>query len=140
MSDFRPKSIIWFERLFLASLLISFVQLAVTWRAIAGFAPPLLVLIVAVVLFGLYLVLTFLVSRKGIAFAKWLLIFLFILGLRPAIDMIQTGRLTGWEIVSVVTTAIQAIALGFLFTASARAWLGRKGSPPADGKLRETFD
>ena len=141
----RPASIVWFERLYLGSLAISFVQLVATWKetpALASLDHTLGVIAgVVALVFGLYLLLGLLVARKGSNIAKWAIVVLYVFGLVPAVGMFNSGHLSGWDLVGLAAFAIQGVAIGFSFSPSARAWMG-KGTiaAPSGAALKQTFE
>ena len=130
MAATRPNSIIWFERLYIGSLMIAAAVMAMGWDAVRTDAIPPGVLIAGVSL-GLLLplLLILLVSRKRSRVAKWLLVALFAIGLASIAMTWDRGRNWRLDIIGTVTTAMQLLAVALLFTGPARAWLAGKDEP-----------
>jgi hypothetical protein len=128
MKATRPKSIIWFERLYLGSLAVSVAIMTMGWDATGQI--PLVYLLPALFL-GLVLpvILVLLVSRRRSRIAKWVLIALFAIGLASNVAGYNSSDLT-LDIAALVLTAMQMLAIALLFTASARAWLAGQSMPP----------
>jgi hypothetical protein len=119
----RPRSIIYFERLFLASLGIAPVQIYLAWDELAAREHLrdrlFLVLLVVATLAGLVL----LVSRGRIAWAKWLLAILWLIGLPLFLLDLNRGSILGWTLLAAVQALLQSGSLALLFTDEARAWM-----------------
>jgi len=136
----RPESIRRFDLFFLASLallvvgfVISFEAMVATVQAQAaarglqfgtGFTAAVCALVLAI-----DLLLWFLISRKGVSLAKWLLVLLFVVDLF-GLPSLVTGHLSAPKMVSLLRIALEAAAIGFLFPADAKAWFA--GSPAED--------
>ena len=132
----RPGSIIGFERLNIATILLGIVQSWMSWDAMVKATPPIMVLIVQSFTVALLLGLTLLVSRRRSKVAMWIFIIFFVLGIPVMIAQIASGMFDGSFWLIAVQTLVQAAALGLLFTPSARDWMNRR----MDGEgLRETF-
>ena len=130
MKATRPKSIIWFERLYLGSLAVSVAIMAMGWDATGQI--PLVYLLLALLL-GLVLpaVLVLLVSRRRSRVAKWVLIILFAIGLASNVAGYNPNGDTRLNVAAMIITAMQMLALALLFTGPARAWLaGKDGTGP----------
>jgi hypothetical protein len=142
----RPKSIAWFERLYVASLLIPLALLAavaaMAWELIrTGVVPLVSLLAVSALWFVLPLALVLLVSRRGSIVAKWVLIAVFAIGLIANLASYRPGIESELSLVMLVITAMQIVAIGLLFTAAARAWMSGKAGPlPSGAELEQTFD
>ena len=138
----RPRSIIWFELLYLGSLAAAILSLAVDWDELtATFSPALAAAVMGgtLLLIGL---LVLLASRKGSIVAKWLLVGLFVLGLTSFLPVIGVGMdaldLAWYDWVGWIA---QAVATGLLFTPSARDWMRRRRDPAASSAgLERTFE
>jgi hypothetical protein len=141
----RPESIRRFDMFYLASLallalgfFISFDATVASLRAQtaakgldvgAGFAVGLFAAVLAI-----ELLLWFLVSRKGVAIAKWLLVLLLILDLF-GLPALVTGGLSAPKMISLLRIALEAAAIVFLFKADAKAWFaGVPGGEPVDSE------
>jgi hypothetical protein len=138
----RPASIVWFERLYLASVLVSAGNAAMQWETTTAQASsPAFVIGLQATIFAILLALTLLVSRKGNNVAKWVIVAFFAFRLVSfAYVLMVPAMMLGPLVLTVLHTLLQTMAVALLFTPSARAWLGRKDSPPTDAELRRTFD
>ena len=135
----RPAPIIWFERLYLAGLLISAFYMGPILRAAgSGSISPLFLIGIVAFGFGLPLLLTLLVSRRRNNIAKWLLVGLFGLAVALTVYGQMDSSDWGWSASGLAIWALQAVAIALLFAPSSRAWLGNKGIPQA--QLHSTFD
>jgi hypothetical protein len=131
---------IWFERLYLATLPIGLIRVAIMSFATRG-AVWLTSLLVSALLLGLPLLLALGVSRKRSGIAKWVLTAFLFIWLAAILASILSRGARSLSPEALIVVAMQAGALGLLFTASARKWLAipteKKPSLPA---LRETFE
>jgi hypothetical protein len=141
----RPPSIVMFDRLFLGSLAVSGVGLALSWEEMTGqlanepamaeigLGSGFIVGAVAVG-FAISLLLWYLVSHKASNVAKWILVVL------AALSLISFPAALGgpWNVTAILGLAsyvLEIAALGFLFREDAREWLnGEWNADPA------TFD
>jgi hypothetical protein len=135
----RPASIIWFERLYVASLLISLFTIGPVFRAVGlGSLPPLTLMVIVLFAFGLPLLLALLTSRRRSNIAKWLFVIVVGLGTALAIyDGVDSGAWK-WSVPGILIWALQIAAVALLFAPSARAWLTSKAEPAP--QLEQTFD
>jgi ABC-type multidrug transport system fused ATPase/permease subunit len=139
----RPKTIVYFERIIFGVLLVGALQTYLTWDRIAqsaaaypgGTRPIIIILIFIYVLFA---TLTLLVSRRRSKIAMWVLIALFALGLYGVVESVTRGQLGSDEMTTALGQIVQGVALGLLFTPSARHWMNRKDEK--NEKLREVFE
>ncbi len=141
----RPRSIIRFEQLYLASILVSLPSTLLSFdqtraelagdpgASQLGLGGGFLVATIVVSL-ALTLLLWFLIARRASVVAKWILVALTALGLfmmvgivaNPAPFMSLPGALT------LLGTALGVVAVAFLFRRDARAWLANKGRDPVE--------
>ena len=139
----RPKSIIMFERLFLASLLLGLLNFGLSYRDAAalvandagaqklGLGPGFLIGIM-IVSYAIYLLLWFLIARMGSNVAKWILVVLTAIGVLSALPAL-TGA---WDVtlaLSLAVYALEILALAYLFKPDSKTWFGGKGEGEADG-------
>ena len=139
----RPESIRRFDMFYLASLALLalgfFISFDVTVASLqaqtaakglqvgSGFTIGIFACVLAV-----ELLLWFLVSRKGVAIAKWLLVLLLILDLF-GLPALATGGLSAPKMISLLRIALEAAAIAFLFKADAKAWFaGTRDNEPTD--------
>ena len=135
----RPASIVWFEGLYLATIPVGLIAIAVNatergadWRS--SLLMPALVLVAP-------LLVALRVSRGRSNFAKWLLAAWFAMWLAAVLVSTLLRGAQDLSVEPVVVIALQAAGLGLLFTASARAWLaGGKGAPSAGPVLKGLFE
>ncbi|MBO9517828.1 MAG: hypothetical protein J7493_07155 [Porphyrobacter sp.] len=141
----RPQSIIMFERLFLASLVLSVLSLIIGYQAVvdALASDPSMqqlglgvgfVMGVAVVGYAIYLLLWYLIAHKAANWAKWVLVVFVAFGVTSL-----RAALTGpWNLTTILGLAVYVLevaAVVYLFRADAKAWLS--GTQEADSA---TFD
>ncbi len=138
----RPRSIILFERLFLASLAVGVVNFILGYGdAVAalqrdpnmqqlGLGGGLVTAIFAVGT-GIYLLLWFLIARKAVNIAKWVLVALIALSVVSLLNSLAASfTLNVATVLGLVTYALEVAAVVYLFREDAAAWL--KGSKPVD--------
>jgi hypothetical protein len=136
----RPKSIIMFERLFLASLVLGVLNFALSYEDAAaviandagaqkmGLGGGFLVGVTAVSTV-VYLLLWFLAARMASNIAKWILVVFVGLGVLSALPA-MTGTWNATLALSLVVYALEVLALVYLFRPDAKAWL--RGEAQAD--------
>jgi hypothetical protein len=136
----RPESIRRFDLFFLASLALLAVGFVISFDATVatvqaqtaakglqfgtGFTATIFALLLAI-----ELVLWFLISRRGVSLAKWLLVLLLIVDLF-GLPSLLTGDLSAPKMLSLLRIALEAVAIAFLFAADAKAWFA--GAPAED--------
>ena len=137
----RPPSIVWFERLFLLSLLIASIAMVTSFDTLVAQveADPALaglgwgrgaVIAISAISLLLPLVLWYFIARRASAFAKWLLVLLTVAGL--LFLEIDIARVTAADtLMTLLVTLLQLVAIVLLFRADARAWLA--GEDVVDG-------
>lgn len=134
----RPKSVLWFERLYGLSVLFSIVDLAIQWDDIileeefGAETQMLFVIAVALVMITAYaivLVLWYFVAHRASGVAKWLLILISTVSL--GLGVLAIGDYAEIPLAFfLVSQALTWIALAMLFRADARAWFRSKGKIP----------
>ncbi|MDB5703610.1 MAG: hypothetical protein JWN66_726 [Sphingomonas bacterium] len=135
----RPRSIVMFERCYLAAFVIGALNTILAWsstraqlqqqEAVLGawFLPA-----VTLIGFGITLLLWYLIARKGSQFAKWAATVFLVLGLLGLAITLPFGTypkgING--VLGIVTTAFQAISVWFIFRPDTAEWFGetRKGN------------
>ena len=133
----RPTSILYFERLSLLSILVGIVFTWIDWdKQIAsaqasGLAPAVVPITLGFSL-ALLLLLIFLISRKGLAIAKWIFVALFALGLVFSVPQVIQALDRGLVgLLQLTQLVVQAMAIYFLFTPEARDWFRTGRTEPA---------
>jgi len=138
----RPQSIVQFERLFLASIAVSVINFILGYGAAVaalqrdphmqqlglggGFATAIFA-----VGTGIYLLLWFLIARKAVNIAKWVLVALVALSVVSLLNSLAASfTLNVTTVLGLVTYALEVAAVVYLFRGDAVAWL--KGSEPID--------
>ena len=131
----RPKSIALFEGLSLVAVALAALAAFLTFggsvqgasaRASAG-SLEIASTIIGIVL---SLVLVLLTSRRRSNVAKWVLVLLVAVSVVmtvPQLGAVLSSGLIG--IVHIASIVLQAVAVFFLFTPEARAWLAGRGTP-----------
>ncbi len=146
----RPKSIVNFERVVLLGILIGIVNSAMSWdkmmaaqqaklaaqgqERMIGMLPSLTIGI-AVVFVAIWLLLVWLISRKGSPVAKWIYVVLSVLTLIGAIWGI--GKSASYGTVPLILAIVQHLltlaSLWFIFQPDAKAWFAEgRTADPAD--------
>ena len=144
----RPKPIVYFEWLYLATLLMGVVQSYLNWdRLLVVMAkvssnPSFIILVTQVLTFALIITLVLIISRRRSKVAMWIMIVLFVLGLPTVIRTLTSSAAAIGAIsplstlITIVQMAGQLAAFGLLFTPAARRWMNRQEGP---AELRDTF-
>ncbi|WP_108811025.1 hypothetical protein [Sphingorhabdus sp. Alg231-15] len=148
----RPKSILWFERFFIASFLLSAVQAALNWienlsgeeSSLTGWTTLVIgQMLATIIAFSIDIGLWFFIARRASNVAKWLLVaktslaFVAIIWVLPS--LIQNSIVT--IIASTLfTQALVLLSVGFLFRQEARSWFHVAGGAQLDhAELAERF-
>jgi hypothetical protein len=137
----RPQSIVMFERLFLASLVLSVLSYFLSYDALVaqierepgatqlglggGFLIGSMVVGIAI-----YLLLWFLIARKASSVAKWILVVFVALGLAFSVPAALAGPWDLALILGFVVYGLEVAALVYLFQSDAAAWF--RGETPSD--------
>ena len=119
----RPDSIVWFERIMIATLLLGIVNSWLTWPELVSQASPGFVFAVQALVLITILGLTLLISRRRSRVAKWISIALFVVGLPVFLIQGLPAGVSG--AVSIIQLLAQLLAYSLLFAPSARSWLKR---------------
>lgn len=128
----RPQSIRRFDLFYLASIALGAIGFFISYGALVAQVDAELAqtgqAFGNVVVWGSFvvgmaisLILWFFVSRKGSSLAKWLLILLFILGLRGLVG-IFAGPFGLLDVINLAVIVLGAVAIFYLFQPDARAW------------------
>ncbi|MGB5724583.1 MAG: hypothetical protein WBM39_09205 [Parasphingorhabdus sp.] len=135
MTRGRPLSIIWFERLFLASLALSFIDILVHRDAYLGTVDVsdelgqifVLATIVATVFwFGIEILIWFFIAHRASNLAKWINVVLLILSLGLAVPYISEFS-PSENFFTALTLSLLTGAILCLFRPDARIWFQSKG-------------
>jgi len=139
----RPKTIVYFELIIFGTLLLSVLQVCLSWDRIKALGNPpdrnlqaVIVLIVVIFMSALIGTLTLLVSRRRGKIAMWVSIAMAGYGNWLVVSEIIRGPLLGSNILSALQCVGQVVAYGLLFTPSARRWMNREDER---AKLGEVF-
>ncbi len=122
----RPDSVIWFERLSLASVALGVFQSGHGWKEATALASVPFVLFIQIFVSIFIVTMVLLVSRRHSRIAMWALIVLFVLGLPTIYAVFAAGLYFGVQSLAVIQTTLQFVALILLFTPASRAWLKAK--------------
>ncbi len=141
----RPQSIVWFERCYLAALLLGAINTALQWQTIqeriaanpasavvgSWFMPATLA-----ISWGITLLLWYFTARRASNVTRWIIAVFFAIGVLSVIGTLVTGQyppgLAG--IVGTVAFGLQAVAVWMLFRPDAKPWFA--GQPT---NLTDTF-
>jgi predicted membrane channel-forming protein YqfA (hemolysin III family) len=123
-----PRSILLFERLFLASLAAGVMQAWIGWEALEARAASLghgagAMLLMLALVFGTLAGVVLLVSRGRQRSAKWVLVILAVIGLPIFLVGLEQGTVVGSTFLALAQAALQVGSLFYLFTREAKAWL-----------------
>ncbi|MDJ0978544.1 MAG: hypothetical protein QNI87_08400 [Erythrobacter sp.] len=139
----QPQSIVNFSRIYLGSLALGIGNFIASYDSVMaelqadpvvaemGFASLGFVLGTAAIGWGISLLIWFFIARRASKIAKWILVALTALGLAMLPSSLATMP-TVSLVVTLVITAMQLVAIYFLFRPDARAWFDSKGDPAAD--------
>ena len=116
----RPKSIVYFEWLYLAAIAIEAVRVAIEWPLLLqASASDQWVRVVSV---AVSLLLVLLTARRRSRVAGLILAALFAIGLPMVATVFQAGIDLATSAAIVAQLALQAVALAQLFRPASRAW------------------
>jgi hypothetical protein len=121
-----PSSVVWFERLMIAAVLVALASVVLTLQRQGNFGLVALAVMAffIVVNFGLMLLLIWLIARRRIGWLRYLLAVLFAFGvygaLRTLPEELRTLPLDG--ALSLARLGLQGAALVLIFTGNARPW------------------
>ena len=131
----RPASIVMFERIFLASLVLSVVSFVIGYDAMSeqmANEPALQQLGIGsgfmiggmVVSLAIYLLLWYFIARQASNIAKWILVVFTGLGIASLVYAFATVGITGElnELLSLAYYALGVAAVAFLFKPDAETW------------------
>lgn len=139
----KPKSIKLFDLLFLGSIVVSVIGLALNWGALSGVADAAVaeaglsdgggtfarIAIIAAALFFtlLYLAVWFLISVLRIEVVKWVLVALAAWTLISLpFDVAEMGGFSALMLPGIISAFLMVAAIPFLFRADAKAWFAEK--------------
>lgn len=141
----RPRSIIWFERLFLAAMLFGLMNSANNWPRIraqmaavpnGGVLPDWFLPVMTAIGIGINLLLWYFIARRRSVVAKWILTVLMAFGAFGMLGMyqnVQRGVMApDTAVLSALLFLLQIVAVIFLFRPDARLWFDRKSSNLGD--------
>ncbi len=135
----RPPSIILFEKVFFASIVISVITLALSWNRMVSTAvaqrpgiaeaAPSVMLVGAAIGIGIPILLWYFIARRASNVAKWIFVVLTAISIFSFVSSIANPMIPGtlMIVVGAVTTALQVFAAWLLFKPDARAWLESRG-------------
>jgi len=122
----RPQTIVNFERIVFATLILGLLQSYLGWERSAQMTSAGFVITVQAVTVGLIAGLTLLVAHRRSRVAKWIMIVLFALGLPVFFKTISHGAPLSSVWITVLQTGGQLIAYSLLFSDSARYWFSER--------------
>ena len=136
----RPSSILWFERIYLVSLALGGAHAVVNFdESLAKLEsePSIAALggassfVVAIMVFSFLvsLLLWFLIAHKGSNLAKWVLVTFTVIGLFMLPGTLEAMTDTA-RLVTGTLTALQVVAIAFLFRRDAREFLASEPTTP----------
>lgn len=126
----RPKTIVYFEMIMIAALILRASKFVAEWDGMIRIAGIPLAILAVVFNLGWILVLTLLVSRRRSKVAIWISIALFAVSLPFLFTTVSKGVFAAAGLIPVVQALAQLVAYRLLFTPSAKMWLA--GEPTAE--------
>jgi hypothetical protein len=123
----RPKSIVIFERLMFASIVLSPIQGIANWASLKEALQLSPIMLILLSLFGLalFLIITLFISRKRSNIVKWFWVVCCIFGLISYFTNLTLGKFLGVPFIYILQGILQYSTLIFLFTKSSRDWFKR---------------
>ena len=127
----RPRSIVMFERFYLAAFLLNVVSIILAWRLLRlltiGLGRWYLPISTAIG-FAIPLLLWYFIARRGNLIAKWIATILAAFGvIAAAITLLSIGsRDPIHTMLGIVQPILQIAAIWFLFRPDTPAWFGEK--------------
>ena len=118
----RPTEVQWFERIYIATLLLGVLQSWLAWPELVTLRGPVFLLITQFLTFGVMITLMLLTSRRRSSFAKWIMIGLFVVGMPMVVKQASEELLSANPLIAFIQVAGQLAAYGLLFTPAARRW------------------
>jgi hypothetical protein len=144
----RPPSIVLFEKVFLASIVVGILNTVLSWSLVfkAAENPALRAtgigesLVITSVLIGILLplLLWYFIARRASTIAKWIYVVLTAFGLLAMVQALTATRIPGSLplILSALALALQIYAAWLLFKPDAKAWFaGESGDPASRGPI-----
>ena len=143
----RPKSIVWFERLYLGSWFVSLVALAVNWSTMKeaiednpaakklGIDAMMNMVVAGIAISALItVVLWYFTARQHSVVAKWFVVVFFVLGLFgiPGLFAMFTSGQVASALLQTVVFVLHAAAIVMLFQRDARIWFGEISDGPSN--------
>jgi hypothetical protein len=122
----RPREILWFERIMIATLALGILNSWLAWPPLAALRGAAFALTVQSLTLLIMLSLTLFVSRRRSSIAKWILIGLAVLGLPMFLEHLTTGQFQGAGLIAFTQLLGQVVAYGLLFTPDSRRWFRRQ--------------
>jgi Na+-transporting NADH:ubiquinone oxidoreductase subunit NqrE len=127
----RPHSIIWFERVFLGSMLLGLVNSALTWSTINDqvAATPGAALLGSNFLIGtiavsvvINLLMWYFIARRGSNVARIIWTVLFAIGLLGVVAVFMQPTPATMKIVPLINFTLQAVGIFLLWRPDAKPW------------------
>jgi hypothetical protein len=127
----RPNSIIWFERLYLGSMLLGLINSALTWSTVTdrvAATPGAAMLgsgfLIGSMIFGIVinLLLWYFIARRGSNVARIILTVLFGLGVIGMITMFFQPLPLAMKAMPIIAFVLQAIGVFLLYRPDAKPW------------------
>jgi hypothetical protein len=131
----RPRSIMMFERCYLAAFAISVISTAFLWADIqARVAPQLAMLgawflpVMTAIGFAIPLLLWYFIARRGSVVAKWIATVLVAFAVAGVVFTLLSGTFPEGlaALLAVVRLVLQIASIWFIFRPDTRAWFGEK--------------
>jgi hypothetical protein len=127
----RPDSIIWFERLYLGSIVLSLATTVLTWSDLSAqmAATPGAAMLGGNFLFGtivvgliINLLFWYFIAKRGSNVARIIWTVFFVIGILGVVAMFFQPTATTMKIVPLISFALQAVATFLLYRPDAKPW------------------
>ena len=130
----RPRPVIWFERVMLLAVALGILNTALEWNYLnAAMPPPLrgLPIIAQGIFFAAYLLLLWLISRRGSRIARWVFLVLVVAAVPLAIvsppPTLSLGPVTAS--IAITQYLLSLVGLELIFKADAKPWFEGRRMP-----------
>ncbi len=126
----RPWSVIWFERLAWAALVVNIAMIGLNWTTVAKFISkyPISFPTTTICTFAIQPLWIWLIARRRKNWARWSLVVVMVFGIAGSVlnyDKPYWSN-TVAEAANYLTCAIWIVAISLLFRGDAREWFSRK--------------
>ena len=138
----RPVSIVWFERFYLASLVLGLLSTMINWSTISAAAlatpgapglvtSPIFMIVIMAISIGFSLLFWYLIARRGSKVAKWILVIFVVVGLLSLPGVLRNPLYgTSMVAMALINYLLQLAAVVCTFRSDTHDWFN--GTKPVD--------